>query len=439
MDDRTPEYPICFANRLNNFSDFKYLKEVLIESQYDPRKINTAIDILVGRGFNRDVLKAKLLYPSGRPRSDMREIANVRIAYKLHPIIQSSWDNVLVNDVYKPGTYNDIISIPVVRYGKGKKGYYFKGDVETFCGTFYYYEPGSDFYLTSTKTLIAPNKISAFIMLGGNGGKDVTRNIIKNSASSAYRPLLYKMLDPSFDPEVYDKSLYEVEDMFDQGLCHYAREKGYDAVILTHMTGTNRLVSEVLDTRNRDDSFNFLETIKSTECPEPVLNIPGPVEPVNISKLYVIEDDFVPTVDSWLRTIGYNESIKGKYVGTNTLSELFFINNKAIDKVPSISNRNNKHFTLDIYDVSHIPLWRNLLLSNSNIINNEIKSSVEIKLTPATVPSWFIIELIKSSLNRDIPPIYMSDEKNIDNSIIWKYITQYKMKKNMNSYWENKN
>lgn len=154
MNDRTPEYPVCFANKLNNSKNADYLKEMLIESQYDPSKITIAIERLMGFGFDRDVLKAKLLYPSGRPRSDMREITNVRIVYKLHPIINPSWDNILVNDVYLPGTYYDTVSIPVVRYGKGKQGYYFKESTKTVCGTFYYYEPGSDFYLTSTKTLM---------------------------------------------------------------------------------------------------------------------------------------------------------------------------------------------------------------------------------------------------------------------------------------------
>jgi len=45
--------------------------------------------------------------------------------------------------------------------------------------------------------------------------------------------------------------------IYDQPLCKAARSKGIDVVVLTHMVGAFRLVSEVLDTRERVQSFGF--------------------------------------------------------------------------------------------------------------------------------------------------------------------------------------
>ena len=49
--------------------------------------------------------------------------------------------------------------------------------------------------------------------------------------------------------------MYSLEDVYDQGICQLAKEKNYDTVILLRMFGKNRIVSEVLDVRDRKDSF----------------------------------------------------------------------------------------------------------------------------------------------------------------------------------------
>jgi hypothetical protein len=52
--------------------------------------------------------------------------------------------------------------------------------------------------------------------------------------------------------------LYAHEDAFDQPLCHHACKKGIDILIFTNMVGSFQVVSEVLDTRSREDSFKSL-------------------------------------------------------------------------------------------------------------------------------------------------------------------------------------
>ena len=52
--------------------------------------------------------------------------------------------------------------------------------------------------------------------------------------------------------------LYALEDALDQPLCHAASAKGIDILVFTHMIGSFQVVSEVLDTRSREDSFRSL-------------------------------------------------------------------------------------------------------------------------------------------------------------------------------------
>lgn len=56
----------------------------------------------------------------------------------------------------------------------------------------------------------------------------------------------------------YMSSLYATEDRFDQTICIMARYLEIDCVILTHMVGRTRMVQEIMDTRERDISYNNL-------------------------------------------------------------------------------------------------------------------------------------------------------------------------------------
>lgn len=64
------------------------------------------------------------------------------------------------------------------------------------------------------------------------------------------------------DPKTYYMGhalkVYGAEDRFDQDLCHLAIKRGLDALIFTHMIGSHHVVTEVLDTRDRINSFKSL-------------------------------------------------------------------------------------------------------------------------------------------------------------------------------------
>lgn len=45
------------------------------------------------------------------------------------------------------------------------------------------------------------------------------------------------------------------EDDFDQPICLAGKKKDIDIIILTHIVGSRQVVTEVLDTKDRSDSF----------------------------------------------------------------------------------------------------------------------------------------------------------------------------------------
>lgn len=207
---------------------------------------------------------------------------------------------------------DDELFIPVTRYASGfEKGGYYGGVTTDRCGTYYYYEPDSDYVLqasrfamyrnkyTALKTLLEmyasssssrtekdirifnhareifqtyiPGILSLFEFYGENVRKSMpyvgfhaaTRreNIPKHLIDLADQFMMgnvVKYKGVTYDPTskgVTNKDLmtrmYAHEDVLDESLCEMTRMMNIDVLILTHMVGTNRLVTEVLDTRPR--------------------------------------------------------------------------------------------------------------------------------------------------------------------------------------------
>ena len=70
--------------------------------------------------------------------------------------------------------------------------------------------------------------------------------------------IIQSMANGTYDFLIYIDDLYAIEDVFDQPLCSLARSLGIDVIVLTTMTGGNRVVSEVLDVRDRIQSYSSL-------------------------------------------------------------------------------------------------------------------------------------------------------------------------------------
>jgi hypothetical protein len=194
-------------------------------------------------------------------------------------------------------------SIPVTRYQEGMSGLYYGHrripERTQFCGTFFYFEPDSDSHLLTTRLVVAKNKFNAckFVGIGLDAIYDMYHgHWLMASKQGLFKLIFIELLSDDWMEAVDDESgeypdqdlrlrqllailyngevseedrkngwrydfdthhpeLYAFEDALDQGLCLHAESSDIDTILLTHMTGESRLVSEVLDTRKRKKLF----------------------------------------------------------------------------------------------------------------------------------------------------------------------------------------
>lgn len=166
--------------------------------------------------------------------------------------------------------------VPVTRYGLGMScGLYHGGDRPADAiGTFYYLEPESTTYLAYKTELRAFNKTEACLSLGvPNREQYNITETLKHSRGIYPRDLMMTPLEvtrarrisrPSQDVDPQPRyagvylGLYGNEDVFDQDLAKTASATGYDIVVLESMVGRYQVVTEILDTRPREESFSRL-------------------------------------------------------------------------------------------------------------------------------------------------------------------------------------
>lgn len=214
--------------------------------------------IVKGNGFLLSKMIPSLVYSSFRPKTDM---SLYRVPSSLKEVDEKEWK-----------------TIPVTRYSEGMSRGKYHGDKEegcNYCGTFYYYEPESTTKLAYRTAYRSFNKVTAYEELSGYQEKI---DSILGLWSDQKLPLDLKLTksqvnglsegDLPEDIEVYEDEvkeyagnvlgLYAMEDDYDQKLCLLAASKGYDIVILESMIGSFQVVTEVLDTRDRIESFRSL-------------------------------------------------------------------------------------------------------------------------------------------------------------------------------------
>lgn len=220
---------------------------------------------------------------SKRPKTDMN-------IFRSPVSITMDKDNIINGQININGDIWNVI--PVTRYSQGmSKGLYYNEKNETnYCGTFYYYEEESTTYLAYKTSGTYFNKTDALIKLGKEFNEDridrlqpilrmhmngiLPENLMMTPLEYAQfqlqkygipkdkytRDLLNESGTlPAIPYYVGDKfNLYAAEDDIDQDLCEAAKEHNIDVIILTHMVGSHQVVTEVLDSRTRIDSFRSL-------------------------------------------------------------------------------------------------------------------------------------------------------------------------------------
>lgn len=190
--------------------------------------------------------------------------------------------------------FYDFKSFPVTRYGHGMSRGMFSSSNDSenlYCGTFYYLEPESRTYLLckDNRIIYADDKIDAMNKLSKlNGFKDFKQKLegsgrytdldkermmlTPDEYFNKYKKYWDDSLRSRYDPDNYQNTLqrnrkyyyahvedlYASQDEWDQPLCVLARTVGIDVVVLKYMEGSRQIVTEILDTRKRQISFDHL-------------------------------------------------------------------------------------------------------------------------------------------------------------------------------------
>lgn len=168
--------------------------------------------------------------------------------------------------------------LPVTRYAPDAFGSLYFQDVEPekYCGTFYYLEPESSTFLRvpANAVLEVTDKYEAGKFLELEDFDAIyfhTKINLKNDlmiTPQEYADSIEESLDltrvenkPFYGGGLkneYGEPNYANQDDLDQDICIAARAKGYVAIVLTRMVGKRQIVSEILDTRTREESFKNL-------------------------------------------------------------------------------------------------------------------------------------------------------------------------------------
>lgn len=257
-------------------SESMWLSKALRNLQSDPDLTPEVVETLEGVGVSPDIISQYLIYASGRPRTNMKFIKSIETlpfsAFSEYRVLvgdsnpEENW--IISPDLFGKHTKLGRCLIPVVRYQAGmSRGIYTQESAEQFCGTFYYFEPGSEYFLKCETTYISVNKMTAYVTLAIESGMSY-QNAIKKpleiltevySKYYGYEEIVQKTFKEMMIGEVeYEEDLYAAEDVLDQLLCDLAKSLGIEVLILSGMTGGERLVTEVLDTRTREDSFSHI-------------------------------------------------------------------------------------------------------------------------------------------------------------------------------------
>jgi hypothetical protein len=194
--------------------------------------------------------------------------------------------------------------IPVTRYTAGMRRGLFLGEtnINEFCGTFYYYEPESTTLLAHQTSasyfnkyiavqalngdpsileqftgnlkfmkysngelpqdaMLTPDQYNAFLLdVNSEYEKLAMTGSLTETQDSYYNPSMQYKDTKGVSPNPYyiGGEFYAIEDDLDQPLCELGKANNLEIIILESMPGKYQVVTEILDTRKREDSVRSL-------------------------------------------------------------------------------------------------------------------------------------------------------------------------------------
>lgn len=172
-------------------------------------------------------------------------------------------DGMFIEDKYLFAVISKPHLIPVHRHEEQNR-YVIERDRRYRNGKAYFYDPRSKQCLISNKTLFAPNKFIAYVLLLRyiddkiikymskipTEHKDTISDMIKNSSEGVIKlSRLYNISIPD---------IYGLDDIFDTELMIEARLQGFDSICLIYQQMRTRVDSVVIDVRNKGLSTNNL-------------------------------------------------------------------------------------------------------------------------------------------------------------------------------------
>ncbi len=151
------------------------LADVIEKYEENPHNKDIMVEKLLEAGAPPEFINYYLIYPSGRPKSRMKFIPKFRPftveeQKKIIKLVET--EDILISKEFQNKTFTlrEEIYLPVIRYQAGMASLYYQGlpppDPKTgVCGTFYYFERNSSYFLRTNKIFITPNKLTAMCNL----------------------------------------------------------------------------------------------------------------------------------------------------------------------------------------------------------------------------------------------------------------------------------
>lgn len=253
------------------FAYWKYATQSYL--QEEALKTARSIDLLM-------VFPDLIYKESKRPVNNM-EMFKVPDYLKIHNV---TGDTIILDGI-------SYFYSPVTRYAQGMtRSLYFNKyknkKSNKYCGTFYYFEPESTTYLLYENFLIGRTKSEVCLDLINKSknpteyqdlidqiqdimAKPTYNKIFENKLIMTLKEavkyikywdyeLKYNVLSKNNNYKRYWDFGYSSEDVLDQTICKLAKESKFDVVIFEYVVGSHQIVKEILDVRDRGDSFRHL-------------------------------------------------------------------------------------------------------------------------------------------------------------------------------------